>query len=233
MARRVSGLRPLWIAVIASLGIVCVLSAQKPDPRAHFAGTWQLDTSRSVEDRADWQRLDEPVKRRIPCIDPPLRQDNWVQSPGYPYYGWRDCSVEGAENVRRDSWRIPRLQETHVVTPRLGARLMTVLSELRTESMATVAVITGAPDTGPITFSTTGAKTTVPLGTHTIRASASWRNGELVQVLSGKDKDIDFKVRRTFATSPDGLTLTVTTRVEKPKLKPAVKDVVQVYARSR
>jgi hypothetical protein len=217
------------------MGIVCVLSAQPPDPRARFAGTWQLDDARSVEDRTDWRRLDQPITRRIPCIDPPQRQENMLQSPGFPYYGWRDCYAEGAEDNRRRQMNIPRLPRPTTVTlaSRLGGRLMMVLPELQTKTIGTGAVVTGAPDEGPIGFPTTGAKTTVTLGDHSIGMSASWRNGELVQVLSGTDRELDFQVRRTFATSSDGLTLTVTTRVEKPKLEPAVKDVVQVYARSR
>jgi hypothetical protein len=213
--------------------VVCLVSAQAPDARTRFAWTWQRDAVRTIEDRADWQRLDEPIKRRIPCIDPPLRQGDMVQSPGYAYYGWRDCYVEGAENVRRDSWRIPRLPATDVITPRLGARLMTLQAEIHTEATSTAAVVAGAPDTAPMRFATTGAKTPVPFGERTVRVNASWRNGELVQVLSGKDQDIDFRVRRTFTTSADGRTLTVTTGVEKPKLKPAVKDVVHVFTRRR
>lgn len=111
--------------------------------------------------------------------------------------------------------------------------VMTVLSELRIEATPTAAAVTGAPDTTPMTFSTAGARTTVPFGQYKILVKASWRNGELVQELSGEDQDVDFRVRRTFATSADGQTLTVTTQVEKPKLKPAVSDVVHVYTRSR
>ena len=234
MARRVSGLRSLWIAVGASAVAVCVVSAQAPDARTRFTGTWQHDAARSVEDKADWWRLTQPIRRSAPCINSPLRQEDWMQSPGHPYWGGRDCYVEQTENDRRRKLGAPGLRvTTEVITPRLGVSLMIVLPELRTEATATAAVVAGAPDSEPIAFSTTGKRTTVPIDTHQIHLTASWRNGDLVQVLSGKDQDIDFRVRRTFTTSADGRTLTVTTRVEKPKLTPAVKDVVHVFTRSR
>ena len=228
MARLVSGLRSLWIAVGASIAGVCVVSAQAPDARARFTGTWQRDAVRTVEDRADWQRLDATVRRPVPCVDVPVRQEDWAVRR-YE----RDCYIERIENNRRDSWRIPRLPTTDLLAPRLGGRLMTFQAELRTESTATVAVVAGAPDPEAMTFSTAGATTTVPFGERTVRVNSSWRNGELVQVLSGKDDGIDFRVRRTFATSADGRTLTVTSRVEKPRLKPPVKDSVHVFTRSR
>jgi hypothetical protein len=214
------------IVVALALALPVALSARQGTPPAGFAGTWRLDPSRSIEDAADWRRIDGPITRELPCVDAPIGQDDW---PAMRYE--RDCQFERIERRRRDSYNLPLLNRRPVIQTVLGGRLMTMRPELLTEATSTVAIVTGTPDPGPMTFSTVGLTTTVPFEGRTIQVRASWRQGVLVQTLRGRDRDVGFRVVRTYAPSADAQTLTVTTRVEQPKLEPRIKDVTRVYAR--
>jgi hypothetical protein len=223
--------RLLGIAVALSIGIIGAAPrlAARPQPSSHadFIGTWRLDPAQTVDDQADRARLGRAQRRNGPCQPNLVTQDDLLL-----HHAWSECETFDDTQLRARPGGLvyyPTYHETF--KPTLGPRLLGTESTLETNATSTVAIVAGAPTAAAMTFSTLDAAQTFTIDEHTVTVRARWRGRVLEQVIRGEEKDLDVRIRRTFEPSSDGSRMTVTTRLEAPKMTPPIKDVVRVYVR--